>query len=90
MTSEDCNKANYQSERRQQYPNTLQYEAPHHAIFSKLLQIHPSSVKRKSTQYLTSRALCLFSSLNMSDKISHRYKTTSKIMVFSILIFNFF
>ena len=38
---------------------------------------------------LFSNTLSLFSSLNVSDQVSHPYKTTGKIIVLYILIFKF-
>jgi hypothetical protein len=38
---------------------------------------------------IESRAVCLRFSLNVSDQVSHPYKTTGKIIVVYILIFKF-
>jgi hypothetical protein len=42
------------------------YEAPHYAVFSNLLSLHPSSV-----QIFSSNTLSLCSSLNVRDQVSH-------------------
>jgi hypothetical protein len=39
---------------------------------------------------LFSNTLSLFSSLNIKDQVSHPYRTTDKIVVLCILIFNYF
>jgi hypothetical protein len=62
------------------------YEAPHYAIFSTLLSLHPSSILLST---LFSNTLSLCSSFNVRDQVSHPYRTTGKIVLLYILIFMF-
>jgi len=55
----------------------------HSSVTSSLLGLHILF------NILFSNTLCLCSSLNVSDQVSHPYKTAGKIIVWYILIFNF-
>jgi hypothetical protein len=57
------------------------YEVPHYAVFSNLLSLLLNT--------LFSNTLSLCSSHNVSDQVSRPYRTTGKIIDFSILIFTF-
>jgi hypothetical protein len=57
------------------------YEAPYYAIFSNLLQFQPSSIQ------IFFSAPC--ASLNVTDQVSHPYKTTANVTVLSTVIFTF-
>jgi hypothetical protein len=62
------------------------HEALHYEVFSSRLLSCPSEAQIfSSTPY--SQTPSLRSSLNVSDKVSHPYRTTGKIMVLYILIF---
>jgi hypothetical protein len=61
------------------------YEAPHCAVFSILLSLHPSSVQILSSRTFT-RTPSVFSSSNVRDQVSHPCRTTGKIVVWRFLI----
>jgi hypothetical protein len=61
-------------------------EAPHYAILSSLLSLHPSQVKILfSSPCSQTPPMC--SSLNVRDEVSYPYETKSKIIVSNIYLF---
>jgi hypothetical protein len=63
------------------------YEAPHYAVFSNLLSLHPSLVQIFSAPCSETPSVYYF--LNVRDQVSHPYRMTGKIIVSYILIFTF-
>jgi hypothetical protein len=60
---------------------STEHEAPCYVVFSTLLLPHPSWAQIFFFSTLFSKTLSLHSSLNVSDQVSHSYKTTGKIIV---------
>jgi hypothetical protein len=64
-----------------------EHKAPHYAVFPTYLLPHPSRAQNNILSTIFSKTLSLHSSLNVSNQVSHPYKTTGKIIVLYTLIF---
>jgi hypothetical protein len=63
------------------------YKVPHYASYSNLLSIHlPVQI---SSSAPCSQTLSPWTSLNVTEQVSHSYKTTRTIIVLPLLIFTF-
>ena len=69
---------------------STEYKAPRYVVFSTPLLPHSLLGPNILLNTLFSKTLSLHSSLNVSNQVSHQYKTTGKIIVLYILIFTFF
>ena len=74
----------------QYWVSSTDHSAPHYVVSSTPLVTSSLLGPNILLSTLFSNTLSLRSSINISDQVSHPYKTTGKIIVLYILIFNFF